>query len=185
MQGFGVPRPVAGIYDMYGPCQFESPFWTTKLEPLLSKLPKDLSEEFISQVYAESPVPITGGVSLEGQSPGAPNFSQPRVAFAFTQIANGRVMDVIMPSKEWEKVDPVLNISPSFPPTVIAHGDQDNMVPMDLSKALLKVLGENKVKCEMIEVPGEGHTFAGAMKFGSQTWEVQKKGFDFLESLIS
>ncbi|EFY85755.1 hypothetical protein MAC_08225 [Metarhizium acridum CQMa 102] len=183
--GFAVPRPVAGIYDMYGPCHFDDPFWTSRLPHVADKLPPNLSDGFISQVYKESPVPTTGGVSLEGQATGAPNFSDPRVAFAFTQIANGRVLDVVMPSKEWSKVDPIRNITPSFPPTFIAHGTEDKMVPMSLSKGLLKVLRQNNVHSAMVEVPNEGHTFAGTMKVGSTTWELQRQGFDFLESLVS
>jgi acetyl esterase/lipase len=170
---------------MYGPCHFDNPFWKTRLPHVAGKLPRDLSEDFMSQVYQESPVPTRGGVSLEGQAPGAPNFGDPRVAFAMTQIANGRVLDVIMPSKEWNKVDPIQNITPSFPPTFITHGIEDNMVPMSLSRNLLRVLRENNVHCDMIDVPDEGHTFAGAMEVGSATWKLQRRGFDFLESLIS
>jgi dipeptidyl aminopeptidase/acylaminoacyl peptidase len=138
-------------------------------------------------VYKETPIPIKGGVSLEGQAnPNeAPDFSDPRVGFAMTQIANGTVLEAIMPSKEWDKVDPLRNITPSFPPTFIAHGNKDNMVPMSLSEDLLSLLKRNRVKSEMVQVPDEGHTFAGKMQVGSRTWELQRRGFDFLESLIS
>ncbi|KAI0121710.1 Alpha/Beta hydrolase protein [Xylariales sp. AK1849] len=182
--GFDVPRPVAGIFDMYGPSNFSDPFWTSPLPHVASKLPKDLSDEFISQVFNEKPVPIVGGVSLEGQATGGPNFKDPRAAFAFTQIANGRVMDAIFPSKQWDKVDPLRNLSSSFPPTFIAHGTADTMVPMGLSKDLFTALTQHGVKCGMREVPDEEHTFAGKMEVGSRTWELQREGFDFLESLI-
>jgi hypothetical protein len=36
----------------------------------------------------------------------------------------------------------------------------------------------------MVEVPGEEHTFAAKMEVGSVTWNLQRQGFDFLESLI-
>lgn len=183
-QGFGVPRPVAGIFDMYGPCKFTDPFWKTKLPQVASKLPNGLSDEFLLQVFKEDPVPIVGGVSLEGQAPGAPNFDDPRTAYALSQIANGTVMDAIFPSQEWDKVDPIRNIDSSFPPTFIVHGVEDTMVPIDLSRDLYKTLRLSKVKCGMTEVPGEEHTFAGKMKVGSQTWELQRSGFDFLESLV-
>jgi acetyl esterase/lipase len=169
---------------MYGPCSFEDPFWTTSLPQILSMLPKDLPDEFISQVYKEIPAPTVGGVSLEGQSTRGPNFKDPRVAFAFTQIGNGTVMNAIYPSKEWDKVDPIKRITSSFPPTFIVHGDKDTMVPMYLSEGLYSVLKQNGVKCGMKEVPGEEHTFAGKMTVGSPTWNIQREGFDFLESLI-
>ncbi|KAG7106190.1 hypothetical protein HYQ44_014486 [Verticillium longisporum] len=66
--GFGVPRPVAGIFDMYGPCNFSDPFWTSKLPHVAAKLLKDLTEDFMNKVYDERPVPIVLGVSLEGQA---------------------------------------------------------------------------------------------------------------------
>lgn len=175
---------MAGIFDMYGPCNFADSFWTTSLPHVKSKLPP-LAEDFIKKIYDEKPVPIVGGVSLEGQATGGPNFKDPRVAFAMTQIASGTVMDAIFPSKEWAKVDPLLNISSSFPPTYIVHGQADTMVPMSLSKDLLAALNRAGVKSGMTEVPGEEHTFAGKMQVGSQTWNLQREGFDFLESLIA
>ncbi|KAH7143520.1 Alpha/Beta hydrolase protein [Dactylonectria macrodidyma] len=182
--GFDVARPVAGIFDMYGPCSFSDPFWKSTLTEVKSKLPTDLSDDFLSKVFNEDPVPIRGGVSLEGQRVGGPNFDDPRQAYALTQIANGRVMDVIFPSADWDKVDPIRNISSSFPPTFIVHGDEDRMVPQYLSKGLLQKLTENGVKCGLRGIPDEGHTFAAKMKVGSQTWNLQREGFDFLESLI-
>ncbi|KAK4031972.1 hypothetical protein C8A01DRAFT_20886 [Parachaetomium inaequale] len=182
--GFEVPHPVAGIYDMYGPCNFSDAFWTSEVSQVAVKLPPGLTEDFINQVYAEKPVPIRGGVSLEGQAPGAPNFSEPRQAFAFTQIARGSVFKAIYPAEDWAKVDPLRNISPSFPPTFIVHGTEDVMVPIGLSQELYSALVKNGVECGMEEVPGEGHTFAAKMEVGSRTWELQRKGFDFLESLV-
>lgn len=183
-QGFGVPRPVAGIFDMYGPCNFSDEFWTTELPQIAATLPSGLTEDFLNQVYNEKPVPIRGGVSLEGQAPGPPNFNDPRAAFAFTQIARGTVFKVIYPRAEWDKVDPLRNISSAFPPTFIVHGTEDAMVPLSLSRDLHSALLENGVECGLQEVPGEGHTFAAKMKVDSPTWNLQRKGFDFLESLI-
>ncbi|KAF5532783.1 hypothetical protein FMEXI_12194 [Fusarium mexicanum] len=180
--GFGVPRPVAGIYDMYGPSNFADDFWTTKLEGM--KLPPGLTDTLLNKVFDEEPVPITGGVSLEGQATGPPDFSDPRQAYALTQLANGTVLDAIFPSKDWSKVDPALNVNSSFPPTFIVHGDADTKVPIHLSRKLFDVLKQNGVECGMVEVPGEEHTFAAKMEVGSVTWNLQRQGFDFLESLI-
>ncbi|KAH8678393.1 Alpha/Beta hydrolase protein [Xylariales sp. PMI_506] len=182
--GFGVPRPVAAILDFYGPCNFADSFWTSPLPGVASKLPPNLSKEFISRIFDEKPVPIVGGVSLEGQATQGPNFQDPRVAYAFTQIAGGSVMQAIFPSEDWAAVDPLLNVSSSFPPTFIVHGTADTMVPLSLSKTLHAALLEAGVKCGLKEVPGEEHTFAGKMKVGTPTWEIQREGFDFLESLL-
>lgn len=169
---------------MYGPCNFADSFWTSEIPQVAAKLPAGLTEEFINQVYAGSPVPIRGGVSLEGQAPGAPDFGDPRQAFAFTQIAHGSVLKAVYPKGEWDVVDPLRNISSSFPPTFIVHGAEDVMVPVRLSQDLFGALQDSGVECGMEEVPGEGHTFAAKMKVGSRTWLLQQKGFDFLASLI-
>jgi len=183
-QGFGVPRPVAGVFDMYGPCDFAHSFWTQKLPQVAARLPQGLSKEFLDRIFDEEPVPIEGGVSLEGQAQGPPDFSDPRQAYAFTQIAGGTVMQAIFPSEDWDKIDPLRNVNASFPPTFIVHGEEDVMVPLELSMHLHSALRESGVKCGLRSVPGEGHTFAAKMKVGSQTWNLQREGLDFLESLL-
>ncbi|KAH8882516.1 alpha/beta-hydrolase [Thozetella sp. PMI_491] len=182
--GYDVPRPVAGIFDMYGACCFSDPFWTSELPRIKDRLPPGLTTDFINQVFLEEPVPTQDGASLEGQAPGPPNFKDPRVAFAFTQIATGNVLNTIFPSKNWKKVDPLENITKDFPPTFIVHGQSDTMVPIVLSRKLYSALQNCGVKCGMREVPGEEHTFAGSMKVGSATWDLQREGFDFLEGLM-
>lgn len=178
-----MPRPVAGIFDMYGPCNFSDPFWTIPSPEILSKFPSGLSEDFLNQIFAEEPVPTTAKASLEGQQPGPPDFGDPRQAYTLTQLANGTLMRVIFPSSAWEQVDPALNITAASPPTFIVHGEKDTSVPTHLSRRLYSVLSEKSVKCGMREVPGEGHTFAAKMKVGSQTWNIQREGFDFLQGL--
>lgn len=174
---------MAGIFDMYGPCNFSDPFWTRKIPVLISRLPSWLSDDFLNRVFDLDPVPITGGVSLEGQSDG-PDFADPRQAYALTQISNGDVLGAVFPSRDWAQVDPAENITKEFPPTFIVHGDDDFMVPIYLSKSLYLKLSQQGVKCGMREIPDEGHTFAAKMQKGSRTWNLQSEGFDFLESLL-
>lgn len=181
--GFNVKRPVAAILDFYGATNFSDPFWSS---PLSTEKAPNVPLEFINQVYAEKPVPIRGGVSLEGQAEeGKPPPLGPRPAFAFTHIANGTLMDVCFPSKEFQKIDACLNIHQDFPPTCIVHGSADTKVPIFLSRALQRALQKAEVKCEFVEVPSEEHTFVGKMKKGSKTWDLQRTGFDFLQVEIT
>ncbi|KUL86846.1 hypothetical protein ZTR_05321 [Talaromyces verruculosus] len=119
-----------------------------------------------------------------------PDFSRPRDVFAFTQIASGTVLSAIYPDSrtnidpDFKEVDPVQNVSSKFPPTYIVHGQADTMVPIELSRELLKRLQDSGVKCGMTEVPNEEHTFAAMMKVGSEAWWLQRQGFDFLEEVI-
>lgn len=77
------------------------------------------------------------------------------------------------------------NVTPAFPPTCVVHGTADTMVPMHLSRALYARLEESGVRREFIEVPGEEHTFVGKMVKGGDVWARQRKGFDWLEGVIS
>lgn len=102
------------------------------------------------------------------------------------QIATGTVVNAIWPAypKDLGKIDPILNINPKWPPTAIVHGTADATIPMRLSKEFehkLKALG---VQTQFFEVEGEPHTFVGKMKKGSQTWDTQRKGFDWLQERL-
>jgi acetyl esterase/lipase len=167
---------------MYGPCDFANDWWTQKITQM--KLPSHLTSEFMYKIYEEGPVPIESGVSLEGQANGPPDFSDPRQAFALSQVANGTVMDAVYPSRKWAGVDPLLNIGSGFPPTYIVHGTADTKVPIKLSQKLYQKLQSLGVNSGMSDAPGEEHTFAAKMVVGSQTWDIQRRGFDFLQGLI-
>ena len=187
IQGWGVRRPVAAIFDLYGACHFNDPVWKQPLPELKKalRLPDDLLPEFLAKVYETCPIPTKGGVSLEGQAKSGHDFSDPRTAFAMTQIVNGTVLNALMPAGDFSKVDPVQNIHRRFPPTFIVHGEDDTQVPIQLSREVFGRLKEEMVECKMIEIPGEGHTFAAKMAVGSRTWDLQRQGFDFLEEVIS
>ncbi|CAG7923871.1 unnamed protein product [Penicillium olsonii] len=189
--GFDVPKPVKAILSLYGSVHFADPAWRIPLPHVAKKLPSDLTPEFLNKIYDEYPVPTDSSVSLEGQTEAGtgkgPDFSKPRDAFAFTQIASGTVIDVIYSSKDdpgMTRVDPILNVKDGFPPTYIVHGMADTMVPIGLSRALLQKLKDHGVRCGMTEVPDEEHTFAAMMEVGSKTWWLQREGFDFLEQII-
>lgn len=186
--GYDVPRRPAAILDMYAPVAFEDPFWQKSLPSMAARLPSALTDnwDFLNKVFEERPIPTTAGVSLEGQ-PLPPDFKDPRQAFTFSAVANGRVTKSIYPQGEtegWHKVDPILNVTKDFPPTVIIHGTKDTSVPIHLSHMFFKTLNEAGIKCNMIEVDGEEHTFSAKMVKGSSTWERQRLGFDFLEKII-
>lgn len=149
------------------------------------RVPDNLAPEFLARVYESPNVPTKGSVSLEGQATSGHNFSDPRTAFAITQMVNGSVTRAIMPSGNYSEVDPLQNIHQGFPPTFIVHGVDDRQIPIQVSRNLLQKLRDNGVQSEMVEIPGEGHTFAAKMVVNSQTWNLQRKGFDFLEKVIS
>ena len=52
---------------------------------------------------------------------------------------------------------PLKNVSPSFPPTVLLHGDADNLVPFEQAVMMAKELEKHNVPHELIKVKGGNH----------------------------
>lgn len=52
---------------------------------------------------------------------------------------------------------PLKNVSPSFPPTALLHGDADNLVPFEQAVMMAKELEKHNVPHELIIVPGGDH----------------------------
>lgn len=56
---------------------------------------------------------------------------------------------------------PIVHVSADDPPTLLIHGDKDELVPMSNSKIIYEAFQQNKVKTELIIIPGAGHGFQG------------------------
>ncbi len=54
---------------------------------------------------------------------------------------------------------PQANVSSSWPPTLLIHGDQDTAVPVGESKNLQRLLLEAGAYSELVVVPGCEHSF--------------------------
>ena len=59
-----------------------------------------------------------------------------------------------------ESVSPVLHASPDDPPTLLIHGDADDLVPVGTSKQMHAALKKQNVTTEIIIVQGAGHGFS-------------------------
>lgn len=60
----------------------------------------------------------------------------------------------------WEAASPMVHASPESPRTLSIHGDQDDVVPVDLSRNLHLALKDMGVDSQYVELPGEGHAFS-------------------------
>jgi acetyl esterase/lipase len=56
---------------------------------------------------------------------------------------------------------PILFVTPDDPPTLLVHGDKDDLVPINNSKIIYEAFQKNKVKTDFITIPGAGHGFRG------------------------
>jgi dipeptidyl aminopeptidase/acylaminoacyl peptidase len=69
-------------------------------------------------------------------------------------------------------LSPIYMVTSSFPPTLLIHGDADQLVPVQQSKDMNDALQKAGVKHNLIIVPGGGHDgktigggLAGAIKW--------------------
>lgn len=58
-------------------------------------------------------------------------------------------------------ISPVLFVSEDDPPTLLIHGDQDDLVPLGHSERIKAAFDEAKVTSELIVIEGAGHGFRG------------------------
>jgi acetyl esterase/lipase len=56
-----------------------------------------------------------------------------------------------------KKISPITYVSPDDPPTLIMHGDKDDLVPLQQSQTMVARLKEAKVPAELIVKEGAGH----------------------------
>jgi acetyl esterase/lipase len=60
-----------------------------------------------------------------------------------------------------DSVSPLLFVTPDDPPTLLIHGDQDDLVKLDQSQRILAEFRKQNVASELIVIEGAGHVFAG------------------------
>lgn len=63
------------------------------------------------------------------------------------------------PKEQGESVSPILFVSPDDPPTLLVHGDKDQLVPLANSTAILATLQKSSVPSELIVIEGGEHGF--------------------------
>ncbi|MCI0335063.1 MAG: alpha/beta hydrolase [Planctomycetes bacterium] len=60
-----------------------------------------------------------------------------------------------------ESVSPVLHVTPDDAPTLLVHGDKDDLVKLDNSERILAEFEKQKVPCDLVVIEGAGHGFGG------------------------
>lgn len=56
---------------------------------------------------------------------------------------------------------PILFVTADDPPTLLIHGDKDDLVPISNSQHIYEAFQQNKVKTQFITIEGAGHGFQG------------------------
>jgi acetyl esterase/lipase len=78
-----------------------------------------------------------------------------------------------------DSVSPILQVSADDPPTLLIHGDKDDLVKLDNSERILAAFKKEKVPCELIVIKGAGHGF-----FGEQGDRAAKALVDWFDKYL-
>ena len=65
------------------------------------------------------------------------------------------------PNEMASAISPVLHVDAQDPPTLLIHGDADDLVNISHSRRLFEELEKQQVKSDFITLPGAGHGFRG------------------------
>jgi acetyl esterase/lipase len=91
-----------------------------------------------------------------------------------------RITDEKELSRIAHEISPIYYINSSTPPTLILHGDKDDLVPLQQSESFIAKLKEAGVEAKLVVKKGGGHGWPTILKDGEQfiTWfdDHLKKG---------
>lgn len=175
MAGFCLrPRPRA-LVSFYGYGDITGP-WYSRPDPFYSKQPAVTKEE----AYR-----VVGGPVISENAPGD------RFRFYLYCRQNGlwpKEVSGFDPEKQpraFDRYSPIRNVTRSYPPTLLLHGDADTDVPYQLSVDMSKVLERNHVEHELITIHGGGHGFDGARKRDPTVAHAFDRVLDFISNHVS
>ena len=83
---------------------------------------------------------------------------------------------IVFPDDQADDVSPLLAVTPDDAPTLLIHGDKDELVPISHSERFLKAMQESKATCELIVMKGAAHGFPGDQ--GTQAETALLEWFD-------
>jgi dipeptidyl aminopeptidase/acylaminoacyl peptidase len=70
-------------------------------------------------------------------------------------------------------VSPLVQVTPDDPPTLLIHGDQDELVNVSNSHLMYEALQEHGIESKLIIIEGAGHGFRGADATRAETATVE------------
>ena len=175
MAGFILrPRPKV-LVSFYGYGELASP-WYAQPDPFYNELPA-ISKEQASEKVGESMISST-------PTPFPPDG---RYQFYLYCRQNGLWPEEVgghdpKTESEWfSAYEPIHHISPSYPPTMLLHGEKDTDVPCNQSVIMAKALKRQGIIHEFISDPDWGHGFDKVQEGDQTVEEAFKHVLKFLE----
>ena len=95
----------------------------------------------------------------------------------------GHPIEVMLRSSDWslEDISPATYVRSDLPPLFIAHGAEDQTVPVEQSRLLFGKLRAVGATVDYLEVPGAGHVWVGAASVA----DVISKSLEFLNKALA
>ncbi|KAK6841213.1 hypothetical protein PG987_002073 [Apiospora arundinis] len=152
--GWDVPRTVAGILSVGGPCWFDDGLWAEANEAAAT-----LSQQ------AKHSDPISLGLEP---------------ASSHSSIFDVRIPTP--PALELNECDPAMNVHNDFPRVFLVHGTDDKLVPIESARHLLGTLQVKSIQCDMAEIEGTGHLFASTVRDSPEALKQVSRGVDWVTS---
>jgi len=82
----------------------------------------------------------------------------------------------VFPADQAPGVSPLLSVTSDDAPTLLIHGDQDELVPISHSERFLDAMKKANAPCKLLIMPGAAHGFPGAQ--GQQAEKALLDWFD-------
>jgi acetyl esterase/lipase len=105
------------------------------------------------------------GAEGKHANPGGDGVLRPfRAPFDYHEFKDRAFERITDPEKRKEidkAISPVYHVTKSSAPTLLVHGDKDDLVPLQQSELMIGKLKEAGVPCELVVKPGKGHGWRG------------------------
>jgi acetyl esterase/lipase len=76
---------------------------------------------------------------------------------------------VVFPDDQADDVSPLLAVTTDDAPTLLIHGDKDELVPISHSERFLEAMKKSNVVCELVVMKGAAHGFPGKQGIQAET----------------
>ena len=159
MAGFRLPSRPTALVSFYGYGDIAAE-WLSRSDPFYSQQPA-VSEEEARQAVGQQVVSDAAGWDR------TPFYFHTRQRGIWPLEVVGRTPDSAPES--FDPLCPIRNVTPTYPPTLLLHGDNDTDVPFEQSALMAAELGRQGVRHELIAMPGLGHVFDAAIDTTAET----------------
>ena len=168
MAGFRLKPPPSALVSFYGYGDITGP-WYSQPDSFYNQKPS---------------IPQDQAIEYVGDSTVFPNGRSKFYLYCRQQGVWPREVSGHDPEKEvawFSEYEPLKNISRSYPPTLLLHGEKDTDVPYEQSVLMSKAFKRHNVDYEFISNPDWGHGFDGAGLKDQSVQEAFGRILKFLE----